>query len=249
MKRFAAGAAALVLTHAALAADPGPNDWKRSALYVTGIADIDSQGKVEHIDLLPVEDNGGKRLAALLAPIAKSTMSHWEFEPATENGKPAAAHTFLHGVFEFRNQGSNYEARFVFVGNGPALKKGRAPWYPSHMGDARVQALLNMLVLVQPDGSLSDIHLESAQSTGGQSVAEFVRAATETMMAWHAEPETVDGHPVKTWIRVPISFEMRDRPATQLEKSVDSPAAPFTSSPGDLSFALDSPIKMRAHSP
>lgn len=249
MKRFAAGAAALVLTHAVLAADPVPGDWKRSALYVTGVADIDAQGKVEHIDLLPVEDNVGKRLAVQLAPLAKSTMSQWEFEPATESGKPATAHSFLYGVFEFRNQGSKYEARLAFIGSGPEIKKVRVPWYPSHMEDTRVEAFLSMLVLVQPDGSLSDIHLESAQSTGGQSVAEFVRAATETMKAWHAEPETVDGHPVKTWVRVPVSFTLRDRSTTQLEQSVDSPAAPFPASQGDLSLALDSPIKMRTHSP
>lgn len=249
MKRFVAGAAALVLSHVVLAVEPAPNDWKRSALYVTGVADIDSQGRIEHIDLLPVENNGGRRLAAQLAPLAKATMSHWEFDPATENGKPAAAHTYLNGVFEFRKQGSNYEARFAFVGNGPALEKGRTPWYPSRMEETGVEATLDMLVLVQPNGSLSDIHLESAQSTGGQSVAEFVRSATETIRAWHAEPETVDGHPVKTWIRVPVVFTLGGRAAGPLERSVDSPAAPFTDSPGDLSLALDSPIKMRTHSP
>lgn len=254
MKRFAAGAAALMLTHAVLASDKAPNDWKRSALYVTGVADIDSQGKVERIDLLPVEDKSSKLLAEQLAPLAKSTMSHWEFEPATEDGKPAAAHTFLHGVFEFRPQGSTYEARFVFIGNGPRLDKRVAPRYPGNMISARIQATLNMLVLVQPDGSLSDIHLESAQSTGRKRVAEFVRAATEAMSSWHAEPEMVDGHAVKTWVRVPISFDLRDgvsnlQYAPQLERSVDSPAEPTRSSSGDQSLALDSPIKMRPQSP
>ncbi|WP_267226727.1 energy transducer TonB [Dyella silvae] len=256
MNRFAAGAAAaaLMLTHAVLAADKVPNDWKRSALYVTGVADIDSQGKVERIELLPVEDKGGTELAAQLAPLAKSTMSHWEFEPATENGKPAAAHTFLHGVFEFRPQGSSYEARLVFIGNGPRLERDRSPSYPSQMVSDRVQALLTMLVLVQPDGSLSDIHLESAQSTGGQRVGQFVRAATEAISSWHAEPEMVDGHPVKTWVRVPVSFDLRDsvsklQYAPELKRSVDSPAEPTKHPIGDQSVALDSPIKMRPQSP
>ena len=254
MKRFAAGAAALVLSHAVLAADTVSNDWKRSGLYVTGVADIDSQGKVEHIDLLPIEDKGSKDLAAQLAPLAKSTMSHWEFVPATENGKPASAHTFLHGVFEFRPQGSNYEARLVFIGNGPRLDERQAPRYPSYMVTNRVQTTLYMLALVQPDGSLSDIHLESAQSTGRRPVAVFVRAATEAMSSWRAEPEIVDGHAVKGWVRVPVSFNLRasingPQYAPQLERAVDSPAEPPKSSSGDQSLALDSPIRMRPQLP
>jgi hypothetical protein len=91
MKRLIAGASALVFTHAVLASEVAPNDWKRSGLYVTGVAVIDQQGKVTHIDLLPVErnDKGSKELAAQLTPLAQSTMSHWEFVPATLNGKPA----------------------------------------------------------------------------------------------------------------------------------------------------------------
>lgn len=199
---------------------------------MTGVADIDSQGKVEHVDLLPVEDKGGKELVAQLAPLAKSTMSQWEFIPATENGQPTAAHTFLHGVFEFRAQGDKYEARFVFTGNGPRLDEKAAPQYPSSMVTARIQAKLVMLMLVQPDGSLSDIQLESAQTTGRKSAHDFVRAAKAAAKSWRAEPEMIDGHPVKTWIRIPISFDLRDA----VNRRQYAPA-------------LDSPIKMRPQSP
>jgi TonB family protein len=221
---------------------------------MTGVADINSQGKIEHIDLLPIEDKGSKDLAAQLTPLAKSTMSDWEFVPATENGKPAAAHTFLHGVFEFRTQGSNYEARLVFIGNGPRLDERPAPRYPSDMITNHVQATLNMLALVQPDGTLSDIHLESAQSTGRRPVAVFVRAAKVAMSSWRAEPETVDGRAVKTWVRVPVSFNLRAsinglQYDPQLERAIDSPAEPPKSPSDDQSLALDSPIKMRPKLP
>ncbi|WP_201312647.1 energy transducer TonB [Dyella sp. EPa41] len=254
MKRFALGVAALVLTHAVLAESPSANDWKRSSLFVTGLADIDAQGNVQHIDLLPDEDKDSKALSEELAPLAKSTMSHWEFEPATENGKPAAGRTFLHGVFEFHEEGSSYKARLAFIGNGPQIYKPVAPRYPKSMIADGVQATLNMIVRVQPDGSITDIHLESAQSTRKRRVAEFVQAAMVAMKSWRAEPEMVDGHPASTWVRVPISFNLRDtvsgrRYAPELEQSIDSPAEPPASSTGDLALALDSRIKIRPQTP
>jgi len=249
MKRIVAGVAALVFTHAALAGDTTPGKWKRSEIYVTGVADIDAQGKVEHIDLLPV----GKELSAPLAEIAKATMYHWEFWPSTANGKPATTHAFLHGAFEFRPSGGNYEANLVFIGTGPQIDKRPAPRYPHDMMADHVQATLSMLVVVQPDGSLSNIELESAKSTGGRPVAEFVRTATEAMRSWHAEPVTVDGHAVSSAVRIPIRFTLHDGVGgqfdPQLQRSRDSPAEPRETSVGEQSLALDSPIKLRPQSP
>ncbi|WP_130617436.1 TonB family protein [Dyella amyloliquefaciens] len=254
MKRFVLGVAALMFAHGAWAEGPSANDWKRSTLFVTGVADIDAQGNVQQIELLPNEDKDSKALSEELAPLAKSTMSHWGFEPATEDGKPVAGRTFLHGVFEFQEEGSSYKARLAFIGNGPEIYKPVAPKYPKNMMSDYVQATLNMIVRVQPDGSITDIHLESAQSTGKRRVAGFVQAAMVAMKSWRAEPETVDGHPTSTWVRVPISFNLRDpvsgrRYAPELERSLDSPEEPPESSSGDLALALDSRIKIRPQTP
>ena len=254
MKRIAMTAVALAVSVAVQAADTTPSEWKRSEVYVGGVADIDAQGKVEHLDLLPVADKGSKELADQLAPLIKSTISNWEFVPATENGKPAPAHTFVHGVVEFRPKGKDYEARSVYIGNGPDIEKSTALVYPHDMISSRTQAIPTMLVLVQPDGRLTDIHLESAQSTGGHRVGEFLVAAKEAMSSWHATPETVDGHPVTTWVRMPITFDLRDaeshlRYDPKLERSIDSPAAPPKLSTGDQAVALDSRIKLKPTSP
>ncbi|WP_201312645.1 TonB family protein [Dyella sp. EPa41] len=254
MKRFALGVAALIFTHAVLAEDPSANDWKRSTVFVTGVADIDAKGNVQHIELLPDENKDTKVLSEELAPLAKSTMSHWAFEPATADGNPVPGRTFLHGVFEFHEEGSSYKARLAFIGNGPRIYKAVAPKYPKTKISDRVEATLYMLALVQPDGSITDIHLESAQSTGKRRVAEFVEVAMMAMKSWRAEPETVDGHPMRTWVRLPITFNLGDplsgrRHAPELERSVDSPGEPPTSSSGDLALALDSRIKIRPQTP
>lgn len=254
IKRCVAGAAVFFFVHDGFAADANSDEWTRSALYVTAVADIDAQGRIAHIDLLPEMDKSAVRLAAELAPVAKATMSHWEFEPATVEGKPTWAHTFLSGVFEFRPKGRQFEARLAFVSSGPRLDRRRAVLFPDYMINAHVEADVTMLALVQPDGRLSDIHLESAQSTDRRPVAAFVKAAKEAMYFWRAEPETVDGHGVKTWVRVPITFSFdsggsRGQGARRLERAVDSPEAPSESQLGDQSVALDSPVKFRRLSP
>jgi len=254
MKRIAVTAVVMAVSVAVQAADTSPSEWKRSEVYVVGVTDIDVQGKVEHVDLLPVRDRGSKVLADQLAPLIKSTIAHWEFVPATENGKPAPAHTFVHGVVEFRPKGQDYEARYVYIGNGPEIEEPTAPKYPRDMIEERTQATLNMLVLVQPDGQLTDVHLESATSTDGKRVGQFLVAAKEAMSSWHAQPEMVDGHPVKTWVRVPISFDLRSnvnqlRYDPELKRSIDSPAAPPKDSAGDQAMALDSRIKLKPQSP
>lgn len=259
MKRLMAGIFALVLAPFVLADDAAPNDWKRSAIYVTGVADIDAQGKITHLELLPhsSEDNASKALADKLAPLAESTMSHWQFDPVSADGKPAQARTYLHGVFEFRPLNGNVETRLVFTGNGPHLAlhpdAGQGPKYPRSMMSALVQAKLTMLALVQPDGSLTDIHLESAQSTDGHAAEEFVRAAIEAMSTWHALPEAVDGHTVKTRIRVPLWFNLDDtrrggRLDPRLKRSVDSPGEPAPSASNTQMMAIDSPVKIRPES-
>ncbi len=254
MKRVIAGTMALMATLVAHADQTDVNAWKRSDLYVTAAVDIDAQGKIQHLEFLPFKDSNGKDLQPALRSLAEATLAKWEFVPATVNGQAAPAHTFLHGVFEFREHGRDYDGRVVYVGNGPRTVESPAPTYPSDMVHARIQAQLSMLAMVQPDGSLTDIQLESAETTNHYAAASFVRSAKAAMAGWHAEPETVQGHPVKTWVRYPIQYDLREssngpRYAPELARSVDSPAAPKASGGGTEGLALDSPIKMRPQSP
>lgn len=254
MKRVVGGTLALMAT---LIAHGGPADadaWKRSNIYVTAAVDIDAQGKIKHLEFLPFKDSHGKDLQPALRSLAESTMSKWEFIPATANGHPAAAHTFVHAVFEFRPHGDDYDGRMVFVGNGPRIIDSKAPTYPQDMIKAGIQAKLTMLALVQSDGSLAEIKLESAETTSRHSAADFLRAARIAMASWHAEPEMVDGHPVVTLVRIPVRYFLRDslngrQYEADLAQASDSPAPTRHIDSGDESIALDSPVKMRPQSP
>lgn len=254
MNRVVAGVVALMAAVGSHAGQVDPNAWTRSAMFVTAAVDVDAEGKIQHMELLPFKDSRGKDLAPALRALAESTMSKWEFVPAMLNDHPAPAHTFVHAVFEFRAHGDDFDARVVSVGNGPRLIRTGVPQYPLDMVHAGVQANLSMLALVQPDGRLTDMKLESAQTTGRHPAAEFVRSAKNAMASWRAQPETVDGHPIKTWISVPFSYDIRDTPNGQqyspvLEPASDSPAAPKQMDTGSEAVALDSPLKLRPASP
>lgn len=227
----------------------GNSEWKPSELYVRAAVDIDAQGKIVHLNLLRAQHEEPELPAQMLS-LARSTIANWEFTPATVNGKPAPAHTFVDGTFEFKEQGRNYQARVRYVSHGPRLDRIVAPRYPKEMIEAHSQADLMMLVLVHPDGSLSDIHLEWATSTQKRPVIAFTQSATLAISQWRAQPESVDGHAVSSWVRIPINYYLdsvvrgqRDDP--HLERAVDSPADPQPSVSGGESMALDSPVALR----
>ncbi|QNK03236.1 TonB family protein [Dyella telluris] len=254
MKFAIAGIVALLAALATHADQGNADTWTRSGMYVTATVDVDATGKIQHMELLPFRDNRGRDLAPSLRSLAESTMAKWEFVPATLNGHPVPAHTFVNAVFEFKAHGNDLDARVVSTGNGPKLIKADAPQYPLDMIHARVQANLTLLVIVQPSGKLTDITLESAQTTHGYPAAEFFRSAKNAMASWHAQPETVQGHPIETRLRLPFHYSLDNNPNSQqppagLTRASDSPAAPMQTDIGTEAVALDSPLQLRPTAP
>jgi TonB family protein len=251
----------LLFVGASQAEDQG---WQRSSIYLTTAVDIDSTGKITHMDPLPAKDADGKAVPPALGALAESSIAKWEFTPAQADGEPAPAHTFVHGVFEFRTNGKSYDGRFVPTGSGPKIIKNPPPLYPSWMVSSRTQARLTVLARVETDGHISDIRLESAQTSEGRPASDFVKSTMKAIASWRAEPETVAGHGVRAWVRIPVNFYLRD-PATgmayalDLQRSSDSPKPvsdkPVTDKPvtdkdmGDEAVAVDSPIKLHPQSP
>ncbi|WP_266180264.1 TonB family protein [Dyella humicola] len=245
---YAASSLAAFALHAEVAKDDG---WYDSTLFATAVVDVDSQGKISKLEILPAAN---QKLPASLTTLAETTMRQWEFVPATLNGAPAPAHTYLHVNFQLRKNGRDYDARVRYLSNGPMIEKSSSLRYPVDMIHARIQAELTMLAQVQPDGSLSNIRLESASSTLKHPVNEFVRSATIAMKDWHAKPETVAGHAVATWVRMPITYYLQNnvndlRIDLQLERAVDSPADGPKTDAGVQALALDSPLKLKNQSP
>lgn len=252
MKTLGLAAAMLVAAFVVQADEQVP--WKRSDVYVTAAVDVDAQGHIQHMELTATKGTVSKELSPALRSMATNTISEWQFEPARMNGQPAAARTYVHAVFEYRPHGDDYDGRLVFVGNGPRLLNQGAPEYPAHMWRSGIEAELVLLVKIQPDGSLTDVKLDSARTTRSYPALEFVRTARHSIESWHAAPEMVDGHPVKTWVRLPIVFTIGDPSRKQqkkaaLELAPDSPKPFQPMNADDQAVALDSPLKLRPESP
>ncbi|MEO8810068.1 MAG: energy transducer TonB [Rhodanobacter sp.] len=220
-------------------------------IYVVG-ADVDSHG---HITATQVDADVPAKLASVLA----SAVQQWQFMPATRNGQPSPAHTFVRARLQAApTAGGQYTVTVNYIGNGPKFHKGNvAPEYPRDEARAGRQAFVMLDATVQPGGSLADLTARSRFKDWPLNPA-FGRAVVEAARNWHATPEQVDGQPVATHMRVPVTFTLKNsrfnreqtrilRDAALGERSIaDSgnkqSAAPF---PMDQPVALDSPLQPR----
>lgn len=97
---------------------------KREQTYSIG-ADVDTQG---HVTATQVDPDVPTSIATLLAFAVKQ----WQFVPATRNGQPVPAHTFIRAKLQAPpNTSGQYNLRISFVGNGPKIgREAVQPRYP-----------------------------------------------------------------------------------------------------------------------
>jgi TonB family protein len=88
---------------------------------------------------------------------------------------------------------------------GPTYRRLSPPKYPQAAIDAKQEGKLLLRVLVAPDGSVSEVEVESATLPGA-----FDRAAIDTVRLWQFNPATRNGAPVATWVQVPICFSLNE---------------------------------------
>lgn len=168
--------------------------------------DIDTQGRVAHAtlpdDLAPVFG----------APIQGAVL-HWSFKPVMKNGVAVTARTYARIKLEvFQQTKDKYGVRVVCLSNGPSLTFTKAPEFPADMVRTRTEGTVQIEAIVQPDGSVTDVHVTSSSISGerigspGYSARIFERAALAAMEHMRARPEWVDGKPVATHISLPIAY-------------------------------------------
>lgn len=216
----------------------------REQTYSVG-ANVDAQG---HITATQVDPDVPASIAAVLA----SAVKQWQFTPATLNGRPVTAHTFIRAKLQaLPNASGQYNLRIRFMGNGPKLgREGAQPRYPREAIRARQSAFTILAATVQPDGSLTDMNV-SSEFEGWPLLPYFKAAVLATAMQWHAIPEQVDGHAVATRMRIPVSFtinppyftaqqiKMLREAAREEAIAASEPAIPL---PSEQEVALDSPL-------
>ncbi len=220
--------------------------------YAVG-ADVDTNG---HVTATQVDADVPAQLADVLA----SAVKQWAFVPATLDGHPVPAHTFIQVKLQAVPDTSEHDKlRLNFIGNGPRLDKTNVtPRYPLDAARAGEPAFVFLDATVQPDGSLTDMTVHS-QFASWPVRPSFEHAVLTAARHWHATPEQVDGQPVATHMRIPVNFTLSVqrftgeqakalRSAAGMEKAIvnaeaNPPDMPLLS---DQPVALDSPLQPRA---
>lgn len=220
--------------------------------YEIGV-DVDADG---HITTTQVDVDVPADIAGVLA----SAVKQWEFVPASHDGHPVAAHTFIRAQLRtVPDTGGHDKLRLEFVGNGPSLDKTNpSPDYPLAAARAGQAAFVFLDATVQPDGSLTDMTVRS-QFAGWPLRPSFEHAVLTAAQHWHAAPEQVDGQPVATQMRIPVNFTLSAqtftaeqakslRDAAGRENAITNAEASPPDIPhlSDQPMALDSPLHPRA---
>lgn len=217
--------------------------------YSVGV-NVDAQGRVTACD---PDDGSPGRVPTQIAKVIDAAVQQWRFAPARIGGKAVPAHTFVHVKLRATpNAKGGYDLRISYVGNGPRLERhGVIPTYPADAIRMRESAFVYLDVTVQPDGSLTDAKVTS-QFESWKVRPSFKKSALEMVKQWRAVPERVNGQPVATHLRVPITYALSPPEFTarqvlmlraQALKEDAANDGPGISLPSQQEVALDSPLQ------
>lgn len=150
-----------------------------------------------------------------VAALVDSTLRGWKFEPVLVEGKPVTATTRMLLELEAVPHDDGYGLRVSDLVLGtPDPVDLPPPAYPREALRNDIGAQVSMVLDVDADGSVRDVHVEQVSLSGGPGKrADFYRerfadAVRKTALQWsYAMGEHVDGGPVAGRFRVPVTFE------------------------------------------
>src|SRR2546427_6445479 len=87
--------------------------------------------------------------------------------------------------------------------NVPKLVKRKVPVYPELARRAKVQATVELMAVIQPDGTIGDI---TVIKPTGLPQAGFEDAAIKAVKKWRYEPVILHGKPVPVRFKVKVEF-------------------------------------------
>lgn len=209
----------------------------RGKSYQVG-ADVDAQGKVTATQF-------DADVPAGIANVLTAAIKQWSFVPAKRDGQAVPAHTFIRLALKaLPDAQGQYSLRISFGSNGPRLDMAVAPRYPASAIRSGESASLQLEGTVQADGHLSDLSV-SGEYSNPRTKREFNQNVLEAAKEWRYTPETVDGQPVATRMRIPFHFNI-DRQSsskTTVAAWADDDAQPGVPLARDQEVALDSPLQ------
>lgn len=208
---------------------------------------VDATGHLTHITPM-------RKLKEPFAGIVERTLAKWTFYPARVNDKPVVTTTWLNIALKARMEvNGDAQVQVQYLGNGPDVAPLVGPAYPRTMLRRYCEAEVVVQATVGANGHLANPRVLAAMTTHGDPAADFVHAAFDAVNQTRASPIIVDGQPVPTQIRFPITFNIGTvgKVPAGLECASDSAkfvhSAPAAITPADLSsdasVVLDSPIQ------
>lgn len=236
-----------LLAPACMAGQAG-QDWKTVGPPITAALDVDAQGHVVHAQLL------GKDVLPQLQSLTEQATHNWQFVPATVDGKPAPARTYAMFNVEMHEFNGSQQLRLHYLVHGPGKVFVQLPAYPPRMLRQVVAASVIVAFTVNGDGSVSDAHVVTAETSGGVGGAPFYKAAVDTAGKCRFLPELVDGHPVVTHVRESYTFAINAH-TNQLRHASDAPHDKVGEDSidvthfADIPVALDSPLRFVSTQP
>lgn len=160
--------------------------------------DIDAEGRVERVKLLP------SRLDARLLARVQAAVADWTFTPAMLEGRAVSLSTHLYIDVRGRpapEGGHSFEIQYA--GAGPRYLDAPAPVYPRLALSRYQEGEVLVIVEIQPDGHAGEMTLTSSS---GHKLLD--RAALEAISNWTFVVDRLDGSPVPTFATIPVSFRL-----------------------------------------
>lgn len=210
MTRFMRKLSVLVATCLMAAGQVHASDEPVLDLVAIGMLEVGPDGSV--LDYALEND-----LDPAVATLVDRTVRGWRFEPVLVDGRPVIAVTRMRLELEAVPRDDEYALRVADVSLGaPASSTREPPEYPPAALDEHLGAQVSVLVQVDADGNVRDVHVEQvslSESLGkrtGRFRGYFAEASVEAARRWTFDMgEIIDGQAMPARLRVPVTFAMQ----------------------------------------
>ena len=86
-----------------------------------------------------------------------------------------------------------------------------APVYPPHLKERKQWGVVNLELIVDEVGDVTSVTVLDSTDNA------FTRASMKAVVEWRFNPGMKDGEPVKTLVKLPLKFNLKDKKERQVE--------------------------------
>ncbi|MCO5055342.1 hypothetical protein [Thermomonas sp.] len=220
--------------------------------YLDVRVDVDAQGKVLHVEA-PAD------FPEAVRDYVERRVATWQYLPARENGVAVSATTWVRVGMCAVPVAEGYRMGLDFKGNGPGNLSSStgfwpAPKYPLDAQRRDLGGSFTVHFAIQDDGSAKVTSIDPNDEDSRRYLGWFRDGLNAWVAEMHFQPELVNGRPVHTEMKIPVTFISRagSSPPTPAERQAESEARALTSREclaaslpmGLVPVAQNSPVKV-----